>query len=442
MFWALLIIFCLKRNKDLKNIAYLIFTILLLFTVTYQDSFLSIILGEIGRSPAILFLPLIIVLRIRSREFVKSESFNSIYRVFKLFVIVYTIVSIINLIEWFTIGEKTLIFLNQNVILKSVKYGVYYLVFILLFKYGYFYFSVKVSDKNISISLLVLITFYSLFIIFELSSIPNAFKWLHANDISYLRIRMLTYESSWTGGIAILLFCCAMAFSQSFFSKFVCIAFILLFTLTSGSKQFLSVFPLAMFLASFQLKHRYKKSLLFSSVVVFLLTLSILIPILQEKFTEDLLEYSSTVTRSSAFINSFRVILFVQPIGTGGLYFYYIATYLRDTAEIIVDLIGFGVLHEVNQMGKDTDEFLTAGSSFAEWTLLGGYLGFVLYFLLLKRLYKISKANFWLLVGFFHFAITNTFSETMVTKVNWAIFFSLVCTFYDRKKKKDTISLA
>ena len=409
--------------------------ILLLFTATYQDSFLSNAIGEIGRSPTILLLPILIGYSFNKRQKLNTTAFKSIDKVLRHFLLTYTIVSIINLFLWFSVGEQTLIYLNQNVIYKCIKYGMYYIVFILIYQYSYHSFSFATSNKSISIGLLALIIFHVVIIITELCTIPKALTWFHANDIYYPRIRMLTYESSWTGGIAVLLFCGGMAFSEKRISQIICLVFILLFTVTSGSKQFLMVFPISMFLASFKIEHKNKNLLLFVSLVGFIIAVILLTPVLIDKFTEDLVEFSSTVTRSSVFLNSFRIILFVQPIGTGGLYFYYVATELQKTAQIIVDLIGFGVLDEVQRVGKESDEFITAGSTFAEWTLLGGYLGIILYLMLLVRLYRYAKINYWLLVGFIHFAITNTFSETMVTKVNWAVFFALVCIYYDRKAR-------
>lgn len=417
----------------MKTFFYILVAFFLVLFSCYQDSHLSQVIGELGRTPLPLLLPFFVYCEIKIfKNPITNYAYVRINRIYYLFILCFFIISFFNLVIWFAWFERPMVYLKQNVILKTLKFSVYYFLFWGLFRTFYFLLCQKQMLNYVSLILGTIIGIHICVIIVELIQMPEALLFLHANNMLYYRVRMLTYESSWTGSIAIFLFTSLMAFTNLKAYRILGLVFIIFFFVTTDSKQFMGIFPISIILALILTKRSipwYFGLILFSVTIYGMYEI---VPILNEKIEVDLKEFSSTVTRTSTYLTSFRI-FFSYPLGTGGLYYYYIVQNISDTALLITDWLGVGNTIEIDNLGGDTDEFITCGSTLTEWIVLIGVFGLWLYFKLVKSLFLFSRNSFWLTVGCIHFIITNSLLEVATNRLTWPLFFAVVAYYYDRK---------
>jgi hypothetical protein len=272
-----------------------------------------------------------------------------------------------------------------------------------------------------------------LFIIVEYIKIPSAFLALHSNKEVYFRVRMLTAESSWTGGVAVMLLT-GLNIQKTKKVKFLTFIFLIIFLLTSGSKAFIALFFLSglffLFQSEIRIWVKIGLSLLGVLIAVFLL------PIFIGHFMRDLEDYSSVITRSSASITSITS-PFRHPIGVGGTYYYYISEEVKETAYWIVNRFRIGNVWEIMGWGNNGGKNISAGSELGHWLVFIGIPGSILFFVFIKQLFKnIAKDT----IGYF-FLLYVVFSivlvEPMYVKPNYAIFFALIMRFKKMKSKDE-----
>ncbi len=423
------------QNKEAR-IYHIGIIFLILLSTCYQDFFLFNYFSAIGRTPLILMFPFLIYYGIK--KIAVNSYWKEIDNVFKYLLIAYFISSFINLLIWFFLGEHLMSYIGENVIVKVIKYVVYYIQLYLIYRsLSYLLFLVD-NRKIIANIFFVLLIIHLGILVIESLTLPNAFTFLHIQPL-YYRIRLLTPESSYTGAVLVLIVCSLLMTTESKIHRITALVFLGYFFITSGSKMFLIAFPLSFLLSTIIVnKVNIVKSLLISSIVIIPFTIFAL-PILVSSFTNDIENYSSTITRTSAFLSGLKLGI-MYPYGTGGFYYYYLLQELPSITSFVTGIFGGGKLSELQSWGAYDDNNIAAGSTFAEWVMIVGPFGAYLYFKLCKAMVAVSKVDKFALMGVIYFLITNSFSESIQTKPNWVAFIAvLVYVFYDKRAIKDKI---
>lgn len=188
----------------MKNILFYWFLFLVVFLMLYQDLPLVNYFGEIARSPIIFTLPLLLIYIFSQQKILISR--NGYYFL--------TLIGILYILSIFKIGIiyyqlDSLIVLNENVIIKTLKMSIYPITGFIFY---IFWYSVIKNTKNINEILYRIFKniqlFYVVFIFFEilnLNKTASFLPFLYSSSEKYWRIRLLTLEESWTGCIIILL---------------------------------------------------------------------------------------------------------------------------------------------------------------------------------------------------------------------------------------------
>jgi hypothetical protein len=415
--------------------------LLFVFLTTWQDFYLVNTFGEIFRSPIILLSPLFLFNEFfylpQNRFYRKKRhhSFNQINIFFIILHALFIFVTFFTFLLWIFKG-KELIFLNENVIIKAIKVLFYYTLFWLIFRSSYLYLYMA-EQKGITISriFLLLTVIYFFEIIFEFFKIPRAFLFMHSSDMDYWRVRMFTSEASWTGGIFLLLMSGIWSDNlKSNLKIFISIIFLILFLITSGSKQFLVGIIIAFhifLIKKIGWKYFTLSTLLFFLSIVFLSKYFNSF-FLISYFSNDIENYTSTATRIVTFIVSI-ISLFHFPFGTGGLYVPFFLAKIPEGIHFINLIYPYFNFDEILNLGiNDTYQGISPKNSFGMMIVLIGFPGLLLLIWLYKILLQSVRSNSILYILVIYFIITSFFSENFDTKPNIAVFFSLIC-FYNQR---------
>lgn len=412
----------------MKSTLYSIYLSFLIFLSTLQDLPLVNYFGEIGRNPIIFFLPIFLLFELKFLRYPIRSKFLAINIIFFVFILLYLIVSGVNVVWWYY-NTHSLFALGENVIIKTFKVLLYYISLFLFLRHVYFI-ALKVNNiKKISTSFFAVLIAYTFILISEYFNIPNAFAFYHASPPPYYRIRLLTAESSWTGSIVMMLVVGSLLSTSRprLIKTSLVILFIGLYLILTTSKLFLINIVLALFIYFLYEKKNVK--IILAAGFITILASTFILPKAFRSLENDVENFTSVVTRSSALINSFYVAAHF-PFGTGGLYYVYFIKYVNEPASAIADLIG-GKTDEIMNWGsrEKGDRNISPSSEFGQWTIMLGLPGLILISYLYYILFLASKSNRILLIGFFYLLCTSILSETIMTKPNvfvlWALILSI-----------------
>ncbi|MCC9166592.1 O-antigen ligase family protein [Pontibacter harenae] len=416
------------KLKVKKSSFWQIWLVVTIFLSTVQDLKTVDYFGEIARNPIVFLTPLFLLTELVFLSKKHEKEFNFINLIFLIFIFLLFLSSLGNVSLWL-FKEGTFIALGENIVVKSLKVITYYLSFMLLFRHTFFVMREIGDIKKVSKCFFIVTLLYIPILTFELYTIPTSFSEYHASIPPYYRVRLLTAESSWTGSVIVLLITGSLITYNNFRKHsvkfFIVIAFTLIYFTFTTSKMFLITVVMVSFIFIL-LRKKIKIKLLFISAFIFILSLFYVIPKVTEHIKSDLQNYTSVVTRTSSFINSFYVTLF-YPLGTGGLYYAYFVEYVKEPAHLVASITG-GRADEVKNWGKQDngDKNISPSSELGQWTIMLGIPGFLLFFYFYLNLLNYSKVNNTLLLGMLYFFITGLLTETLMTKPNIIIFFALV----------------
>lgn len=412
-----------------KTLLYSVLLCLLILLCTYQDFPAAEYIGEIARSPIFFMNPILLFFDYKlSVNTQKHKAYKKIGVILKLFIIILIVSTLINTAYWFIVLKQSLTNLGENVLIKAIKQLIYYIQFFLIFSCVYKLIVYKNIFKLLP-NILFLVLLAQLFILlFEAALIPDAFPFLHFEPTPYYRVRLLTSESSTTGSIVIFLCTCLLATSKNKLHISITIIFFILYSSLTLSKMFLIALPVAFILKSLIDNGGVQKKYIFLLLVLVSILIYYTLPMIISLMMQDLEEYTSIVSRTSSFFNGF--VLGIKNIfGTAGYYPYYFIKELPVTTKFVINLVNSENTSELDSWGITDDKFISAGSTLGDWMMLIGLIGFVLYFILLKRLY--IYANSWFLkFGVVYFGIVATFTEVMVFRVTWPVFFAILAAHH------------
>ena len=378
-----------------------LFIILLL--AIYQDFPLVNVFGEIARSPIVfLTLPMLLYLLIHQKLILSKYT-----RYFMYYILYLILITLIFLpIVYFSNGS--LLVLEENIIIKSLKLLVYSVSILIFYQFVY---TLLNNGKNSFNSLFnaifsiqILIGIYLIFEIFFLKKATVFATFLHSNDIKYYRVRLFTYEESWVGTILTFLIFIPV-FLVNYLDKpkkikwsvYVISAFIFSFyTIFSESKGYLllvivSILPMTI---NYMYKHdKFKKVIIIGSPI--LIGFIIFICIILQKNIDDQLHSSITFgTRFTSYLASLKVFI-THPFGIGwGGFIYYYPEAIREI--INTSWVSTLDLSEIKGYLKTT-KALSTKTDFFDNLMYGGF-AFIIFFyqFFIKRYFfflKFSQQN-------------------------------------------------
>ncbi|WP_439882426.1 hypothetical protein ACSX1A_04510 [Pontibacter sp. MBLB2868] len=413
---------------------------MLLISVCWQDFILVNKLGEIARNPIFLFFPIFVLTEFLNLSKYKTRQFISVNNLFFYFIFGILCISIIYLCYWF-ISDKPTVILGEHVAIKSIKILLYYVLLWLFFRHIYFVLSAIGDPKKIGSVFYWVIFLHLIIILIELYTIPHALPFLHSLGDTYYRVRLLTVESSFTGGVVVMLLTTAITCTLYIADKakrkkrlFVIVAFFVIYVLATTSKMFL-VTSLActtiLILTTFKLNYKY----LVAGLIFFIISVIFIYPKLEAAFVKDINYYTSTITRTGAYINGY-LIAFHHPLGTGGVYFYYFMKYLDNSLQIVTSIFGGGDTSEILTWGVKNDKAIATGAEFSLWLAILGIPGGLLFIAIHYKLIIYSRLHLFIYWGMIYFTITSFFSEIIMAKPNVILFWALILYFLRIKIEK------
>lgn len=382
---------------------YLVF--LLLLTV-YQDFPLVNVIGEIGRSPIVLLLPLFVVCEAAMLAKHKRVMHGSKLQRYLLFFIVYlSFISVAYVLAQFLQGSYS--FGQENLLGKAIKVLIYFVLILLYVRHMQLLFAKIGSRRVLCVCFFAVVALLAAIMIVELASIPNALASLHAGSQPYWRVRLLTSESSTTGTIvvvysAILVYLTrdlsgpAKALSMAFVA-----AFFLFYLFVTGSKGFLIValLTIVVTMAKF-LDFRKKRNflLLLGAAGAMYLFVSHFSAGVLGSLSNDIENYTSSYTRMGTILIALATVAH-HPLGVGtGAYLMYFDQYVDEAIGVMsrfyYDTFGIGQINagELLQY-SGTDRNVGVKSGFFQWVMFGGIAAVVFFYLLAASLLRKAKTS-------------------------------------------------
>nr|MCU0385766.1 hypothetical protein [Flavihumibacter sp.] len=260
----------------------------------------------------------------------------------------------------------------------------------------------------------------------EILTMPTAFSFLHT-EVPYYRIRLLTSESSWTGSIIIVFGVIYLVLATTKKQLAFGYSFLLINILFTGSKMILICLPIAVF---FILMRNVTVKKVLGIAIAGLLFYLLLLPQLINSLSVDLEQYTSIVSRSTAFLTAFLTGGH-SVIGVGGLYPYYFINTIQDSLDLILNFIPLGNTSEVEGWGTEGFKAISGGSTLAHFTMQMGVFGILFFGMLTVKLYSLTRISNYLFFGVIYFVVSNMFTEIFLLRHAWPVFFAFI-VFYNK----------
>jgi hypothetical protein len=392
----------IKNNKGSKLIA--VYFVLILIASFYQDFPLVNQVGELARTPIVLFIPVFLIVEIISLARNGSANITKMQKYFLCYLLYLILISGIYLLILLLKGNYFV--LGDNILTKDLKVLSYYILIFLYMRHVYKVLSILNKKQVIFAFIFVLIFFFGVMVI-EYLTLPNAFMSLHSSDSPYWRVRLLTVESSYSGTIVIVLSGIVLQLSKEIKNKFIRVltifcasAFVFLYVILTSSKGFIITFFITLLLLVILNMNLTRKKNLVVFLLVMIFGLMLIIfnqDRLISSFSNDVDSYSSTATRIGTIIISI-ICFFYNPFGVGGTYIYYFLEYLSTGINYLnhffVEMFSLNINSIELLSYLKSDRGVAVKSGFFQLLMIGG-LGSVLYFFFLfKRIIGITRDKY------------------------------------------------
>lgn len=426
------------------------YLVLLLVLTVYQDFPLVNVIGEIGRSPVILLLPLFVFCEAAMLAKHKKVMLGTKLQQYMLAIIVYlSFVSIAYVLFQFLQGSYA--FGSENLLGKSVKVLIYFVLILLYIRHMQLVFSKIRSPKALYGCFFAVVTVLFAIMALELASIPHALTSLHAGNHPYWRVRLLTSESSTTGSIIIVYASILVYLSRylSGFAKTLSIAyaagFFLFYLFVTGSKGFLVVLLLTLVVTMVKfLDFRKKKNFVLVVAVAGAMYLFVMYfsAGLVSSFSNDIENYTSSYTRMGTILIALMTVLH-HPFGVGtGAYLLYFDQYVNDAIGVMSDfyynVFGIGQINAGELLTySNSDKNLGVKSGFFQWVMFGGVFSVGFFYLVARDLIikaKISSILFLALV----FILFSLLFVALEIKYEVWLLFAFISFYMGRDETKES----
>jgi hypothetical protein len=396
----------LAKKEGKEQVFLAIYLSLLLVLTVYQDFPLVNMIGEIGRSPIILMLPLFMFCEIAMLAKHKRVMHGSMLQKYLFgFILYLSFISIVYLLVQFIQGSYS--FGSEGLLGKAIKVLIYFVLILLYIRHMQLVFSKIKSFKVLYGCFLAVVTLLAAIMILELMSMPNAFTYLHSGSHPYWRVRMLTSESSTTGSIVVV-YSAILVYLTRYLSRFArtlsivyASSFFLFYVFITGSKGFMIIILLTLVVTMIKfLDFRKKKNfiLLISVVLAMYMFITNFSAGLVSSFSNDIENYTSSYTRMGTIIISLATV-FHNPLGVGtGAYLMYFDKYVNDSISLMSHFYynTFGI-SQINAgellQYSGSDKNLGVKSGFFQWVMFGGIFSVLFFYLLAKNLIVKVKSS-------------------------------------------------
>jgi len=378
-----------------------LYLVIVLLLTVYQDFPLVNVIGEIGRSPIVLLLPLFAVCEAAMLAKHKRVMHGSkLQRYLLVFIVYLSFISVAYVLAQFLQGSYS--FGQENLLGKAVKVLTYFVLILLYVRHMQLLFAKIGSGRVLYACFFAVVALLTVIMIAELASIPNALAPLHAGSQPYWRVRLLTSESSTTGTIVVV-YSAILVYLTRYLSgpgKVLSIAFIsgffLFYLFVTGSKGFLIValLTIVVTMAKF-LDFRKKRNflLLLGAAGAMYLFVSHFSAGVLGSLSNDIENYTSSYTRMGTILIALATVAH-HPLGVGtGAYLMYFDQYVDGAigmmSRFYYDAFGIGQINagELLQY-SDTDRNVGVKSGFFQWVMFGGVAAVVFFYLLAANLLR------------------------------------------------------
>lgn len=372
---------------------------LIILLAHYQDFFAFKYFGEIAKSPMIFLTPFFLLHEVLSLKKNKTRiSKYQSYLILYIFLLFFLSIVYLGIIY---INRGTIVFFNENIIVKSIKFLVYPLTYLLFYRFIYNF--LRNDEKNLNRLFKAIYINQILIIIILVLELPalkkgtSLISFFHPVDYKYWRIRLLTLETSWSGSV-ILIFSLTPIFLANYLKikittiiKITSIALLLLYVAFNTSKGFiLSLFIVITFVAiDYMIKKGIKPTYIVLGFIVLIIPLGNLTTIVTY-ISENLSTGQSFGTRFTSYLTSIKTFIY-NPLGVG--FSGFLPIYTDNLAIVIEDLSKYNQFNllEVKEY-LSSARVLSTKTYFFDQLIFGG-IGFLLFFYLffIKRIQWIRK---------------------------------------------------
>ena len=367
----------------INTITILLFGIL--FLAIYQDFPLVTVFGEIARSPIIFVIPIMLIYLMSFKKIMVSK-----YMEYFIYYVLYLIIISLIFIPILYFLNGSLIFLKENVILKTIKMSVYPLSALVFYQFVYTILSRGKDTLNSLFKavfcLQVLVAIYLLFEVFFLKRATIFLSFLHVDPSKYYRVRLLTAEESWVGTVlTFFVFVPVFLVNYLEYSKqtkqkvYIISAFIFLYyTLVSESKGYLllvlvSILPMTI---SYMFASKKLRKIVLVLIPFFCIA-AIFVFIVLKTTIESQIHTSITFgTRFTSYLSAIKIFL-THPFGVGWSGFvYYLPENIREI--IYGSWVSALDLHEIKGYLLSA-KGLSTKTEFFDGLIIGG-IGFLVFY--------------------------------------------------------------
>jgi|GEM_PF-950873 hypothetical protein len=422
--------------------AYLSF--LLLLTV-YQDFPLKNIIGEIGRTPIIMMMPVFLMDELHQLLSTRKVRLDTtMQKALLLFVLYLFFVSIVYVYVQFLQSNFT--FGSENILVKAIKGMVYFVLILLYVRHMHKMLTLAVRMGVIYKAFAAVFAFILLYMLAELATIPHAFSFLHANSGPYWRVRLLTSESSTTGTIIIVFSTILLYLSQGiankkrYMSSALVIAGVILYVAVTSSKGFLIVLFLTVLIMMLRLLDVRRASNIILLVIIGtagVIGFKALSGDVVSSLQNDMAYYTSLYTRLGTILVAI-VTMMNHPFGVGtGAYVIYFNVYMETAIDWMRGMF-YTLLHynDINTSElatyAESDKNLGVKSGLFQWLMEGGVGAIVFFTLLLRWAYRCIRGNLVLLAAYLFLCLSFLFISIDIKYEVW-LFFTFLGVLPERK---------
>lgn len=400
---------------------------MLIIAAIYQDVPLARQVGSIGLSPFFYAFPFLVAMELlelrAGTPFLRSATDRYIATLL-------TVAHTIGLAVLLVLALKgTYEYLGDSFLVKAVKVSLY----MLLPWLAYRRFAVQLapmSPATMARTLTLVTVGILLFTIVERLLLPYAFPTIHASEFPYNRLRLLTSEASTSGTVVVVLSCLTVACSralpsgQRLWARTAAGTLLVTYTVLGASKGYFLVLALSAMLFGIALPTARRSVLrVLGGTAVGAALAVALFQRAADSLLTSLTETTTLATRAIMTLGPAALAAHI-PTGVGfGASQYLLAARIDDIGR------WFGsILPEAANFAElDTYSYSSFGlypkSGLSEFLLFGGLFGAVLFFLLIRQLWRASRASPSLRLAVTFAALALTTYVTFANKYDiWMLF--------------------
>jgi hypothetical protein len=418
--------------------------IILLFAV-YQDFPLINYFGEIARTPIIFITPFFLLYFFKNKKIHISE-YSKIFIFYILYLLLISIIYSIYII----IKNKSIYVFDENILIKNIKM-LFYPTCALLFYLFIYNFLKRTKDLNqvfqpiYCIQLLLIII-----LLFEVKYYKTTqifLPYLHSSIEKYWRLRLLTFESSWSGSIVVI-FTFFPIFLADILNKkkstkililLTSVFFFIYYTLHSESKGYLMLVLISLLpmLIKYIYQNKKTRKFLYISIIPILVVGFLVFSYLKDQIIEHLYTSITFGTRFTGYLASLETFI-MNPFGVGFGPYLEIYTHHIESVTNKAFMQKFELAEVKNYLLSP--QFLSSKTYFFDHLVFGG-VSFLLFFYLFfikrySKLVELPKAYILKMI-LIYLILSGVFYLTF--NIKYEIWFFLAFIDYYQNKKYEQV---